>query len=168
MSEVLADLPRLDARRLRFEESSDHTLFLHVDGVPQGPVDVRQAFPLTQPGRYLVVTGRDGSRIGLLVDAGRLDARSRQTLEQHLERLYFTPKITRVDEITLDTGYMYWQVQTDRGPRRFHVRSRRDDVRWIDASRLIIRDVDGNRDEVTDFQKLDRRSRAILELELGG
>ena len=56
-----------------------------------------------------------------------------------------------------------WQVETDRGPRTFEIRSSRRDMRVLSAGRILIRDADGNLYEVPDYRQLDPQSRALVE-----
>ena len=83
-------------------------------------------------------------------------------LEQELEKSYFLPALVRVLDITDDFGIQRWEVETDRGPRVFEVRSR-EDLRWLHPGHLIVRDVDGNRYEIKRFDDLDTSSRLKIE-----
>jgi Domain of unknown function (DUF1854) len=70
--------------------------------------------------------------------------------------------VLQVPEITDDFGIQRWEVETDRGPRVFEVRSR-EDLRWVGPGHLVIRDVDGNRFEIRRFEELDLNSRLKIE-----
>ena len=75
-------------------------------------------------------------------------------------------ELVRVLEITDDFGIQRWEVETDRGPRVFEVRSR-EDLRWLHPGHLIVRDVDGNRYEIKRFDDLDRPAAAVRKLHRG-
>jgi hypothetical protein len=55
-----------------------------------------------------------------------------------------------------------WQVDTDRGPTRFVLRSE-DDVRRLGPHGALVIDADGVRYLVTDTRRLDTFSRRTLE-----
>ena len=92
-----------------------------------------------------------------------LDAESGGVLAAELERTYFRPEITAVHAITEQYHVPTWQVDTDRGPRRFEIRSSRRDIRIMPHCRILIRDADGNHYEIPDYRRLDQASRALVE-----
>jgi len=72
--------------------------------------------------------------------------------------------VHHIQDIKEEFGIVTWDVQTDRGPRRYIVRGLRDNVHEQSDFRLMVTDVDGNRFEIPDYTVLDARSRAKLEL----
>ena len=83
-------------------------------------------------------------------------------LEEELAKRYFLPQIRAVYDLKSHMGVMTWEVETDRGRRQFEVRGR-DNVRHLPGSRLVLRDVDGNRYEISDYRALDAKSLDLLE-----
>ncbi len=156
---------------LRKEPLRTEGLVLTLKGADPGGVEqqftdvrVRRVFPLSES-QVVAFCDRNGEEIGVLWDPSGLDPASRQVLEQELERAYFVPRITKIKSIKDDYGVSKWDVETDRGPRRFDVGSRYD-IRILPGRRLLIRDLDGNRYEIPDFEMLDADSRDLLELEI--
>jgi hypothetical protein len=92
------------------------------------------------------------------------DPESEQVARTVLDRSYFLSRITSIQRIRERYGVATWYVTTDRGPRVFEVRSRSESVWWLGASRILIKDPDGNRYEIRDLNKLDSRSRILAEL----
>jgi hypothetical protein len=121
-----------------------------------------RAFPLSEPEHYVVLLDGDGNEVELIPDLAALPQEPRELLLHELEKSYFLPELVRVMEITDDFGIQRWEVETDRGPRVFEVRSR-EDLRWIHPGHLLVRDVDGNRYEVKRFDDLDTHSRLKIE-----
>jgi hypothetical protein len=72
-----------------------------------------------------------------------------------------TPRLQPARAV-VDFGIQRWEVETDRGPRVFEVRSR-EDLRWLHPGHLIVRDIDGNRYEIKRFDDLDSASRIKIE-----
>jgi hypothetical protein len=125
-------------------------------------VMVARAFPLSDPDHYLGVLDGNGKDVGMFYDMDSLDAESRKIVEEELERRYFIPVVERVLSVKEEFGTIYWRVETDRGEREIIARNLRDNLQELSASRIILTDVDGNRFEFPDINKLDNRSMGIL------
>ena len=126
--------------------------------------DVRpvRAFPLGNARRLIGITDADGKHIGLIKDLDDCDAQTRHLLEEELDKRYFIPTVTEVISFKIKMGVHSWEVVTDRGPRVFDVRER-DDYRLVPPTRLLIRDVDGNRYEIPDYSALDVKTVDLIE-----
>jgi hypothetical protein len=97
----------------------------------------------------------------LMIDSlDGLDPESRRVAEAELERRYLIPKITRVVRTAAHFGSRYWEVETDRGPRRFAMKDPAKNAVWISDDHLILRDTLGNRYEIPSFATLDQWSRS--------
>ena len=83
-------------------------------------------------------------------------------LARELRRRYLVPTILRVPSVTERFGVTTWQVETDRGRREFSVADHDDSVRHLGGGRISVQDVDGNRFDIPDYHRLDRRTREIL------
>ena len=156
------ELDLLDPERIRLSFDDFEDLTLERDGDRQ-PVTVVRAFPLTAEGEFIVLRDAKGNELGAVRNASDLEPESRRALTAALERAYFTPKILRVNVITEEFHIPTWEVETDRGPRTFDIRSSRRDIRILSAGRILIRDADGNRYEIPDYRRLDPASRALVE-----
>jgi hypothetical protein len=114
------------------------------------------------PWRYIILIDENDREIGLIRDIGDLDESSMRTLREELEKVYFIPKIKRINRIKEEFGVLIWETETDRGPRRFEVTSRRDEKK-IGRRRIIIRDADGNLYDIPNYADLDQKSIVLLE-----
>jgi len=123
---------------------------------------VVRAFPLTMPWRYIILIDENDREIGLLRDIRELDESSMKVLKDELERVYFIPKIKRIYRIKEEFGVLIWETETDKGPRRFEVTSRRN-VKKMGKRRIIVRDADGNLYDIPDYAHLDQKSIILLE-----
>jgi hypothetical protein len=128
-------------------------------------VSARPCYPVTRPHRCIFLCDGEGQEIGVLEDLRDLDPRSRAILEGELAKQHFTPRITRVDAVYREFHIPVWEVQTDRGPRRLELKSRRD-VHRLPNSRVYIRDAEGNGYLIPDLRKLDPASRRLVELDV--
>lgn len=169
VSDARFDLILLDPKHVKFFRTGGSAARLTLSDPQVGAersypkVSVARAFPLSRPNTYIGL--RDGSDkdIGMLVSLDALDAESRKIIDEELFRRYFLPKIERVTAVKEEFGLTTWDVETDRGTRRFVVRNLRDAVQNLSSTRLLITDMDGNRFEFPDVRQLDERSFGILQ-----
>ncbi len=160
------DFELLDPARLRLfvDGSGWLRLTLHGDRTYLG-VKVVRAFPHSDPDRYLgFLDARDKDKvIGLVVDPGQLDDASRRIADAALAGHYLIPTITRIHSMKEEFGAFYFDVETDRGRRKFVAKGVRDGVEEVREDEVLIPDVDGNRYRIRDWDALDAKSRAFLE-----
>lgn len=156
----------LEPTAVRFFRDGHQVLHMERDGQVAFPVQVKRAFPLTDPDRYIVTETEEQEFVGLIVNLFQLDAESLAVVEEELEHNYFLPRITSIERIHEENGITTWSVETDRGPRQFEVASRRSDIQWMTDFHVVIRDADGNKYEIPDLADLDAESRDKLELEI--
>ena len=138
---------------------------LEFEGRRYERVQVYRTFPLTSPDTFISVREADfkAREIGIIENINELDKKTRALLEVQLNRRYFTPKIERIIDIKTEYGYAYFDVVTDRGPCRFTI-PMSGSVARLSETRLIITDIDQNRFEVPDLEKLTSRELRKLDL----
>ncbi len=125
-------------------------------------VRVARAKPFSDPDHYIGLRDGDDKDIGLIEDPRLLDAASRAILEEELERRYFTPTVERVVSVKEEMGTVTWEVETDRGARRFVVRNLRDSTFPLGPNRLMMTDTDGNRYEFPDVTTYGAKAYTVL------
>jgi len=125
-------------------------------------VRIARAFPFTDPSHYVGFRDTHDKDIGLVVDETKLDDASRKLIAEELERRYFTPKVTKVISVKEEHGAVMWQLETDRGPRRFVVRNIRDNSVPMGPDRLILTDPEGNRMEFTQVSQYGPKAYDVL------
>lgn len=153
----------LDPRKIRICREESGRLKLIFDNDEKVLIKrVIRAFPLTMPWRYIILIDKNDREVGLLRDLGDLDETSMKVLKDELERVYFIPKIKKIHRIKEEFGVLIWETETDKGPRRFEVTSRRD-VKKMGKRRIIVRDADGNLYDIPDYADLDQKSIILLE-----
>jgi hypothetical protein len=159
------ELNLLDPRCLRFARDKYEDLVLERDGDRVAGIRLVRGFPHSAIWRMISVRDRAGDELGIIADLRQVDDCSRRLLEAELERLYFVPYIVRVIGIDERFHVPAWDVETDRGRRRFEIRSGQRDVQVL-GSRVLIRDAEGNRYEIPDHHLLDSRSQALIDSQL--
>ena len=143
------------------------------DGVWQ-PVAVYRAFPLSDPGHFVVLCRAGGAVLGMVVDPNALAPAERELLDQELALRYHAPHVTAVRRVHEDvsegghwTPALVWDVDTDRGPLRLYLPNLTEHVRVLGGRRLLLLDRDGRRAEITDVRALDAASRERIRRHLG-
>ncbi len=139
--------------RLRLTIADDRS-YLHVGVV--------RAAPLTHGERFVSLTDGRGEELCLLSDLAELEPESRAVVVEELRRRYLTATIERIVSVRSEFHVIYWDVETDRGPRELVMEDNVNQFRWLTDDRVLILDVDNNRFEIPDCRLLDPASRRLL------
>ncbi len=151
---------RTGAAELVLAPRADGRLAAVQNGV-ESVVWVRQAFPWTEPGRFLSLRNDDEDEVALVEDASALDPASRRALEDALVLAGFVLTVTRVLAVEEEVEVRHWRVETRHGPRSFQTRL--DDwPRALPGGGLLIKDVAGDLYYVPRPGELDKKSRGLL------
>jgi hypothetical protein len=160
------DLRLLDPKEVRLRADTFGRLWLREgDGEEQGPVQSFRALPLTKPSRYISLQTDDGEEVGLISDMDELDSDSRAALERDLELYYLKAKVQSIQQVETKNGLISFDLMTDLGERRIHVRDRQQ-IRIIAGGSVILTDIHGGKYEVPPLDQLDEKSRRLIEMEL--
>lgn len=157
----------IDGRDIRIKSNDGNSLEVFFnDGYKKERIKPRRLFTISNPYSYIQLIQENREEIGILKDMKNLDAESQKALQEALDKFYVIPKIIKINDINEEFGVSRWDVVTDRGPRTFDVRSRNTDIHVLDGGRVLIRDADNNRYEVSDYRKLPKESYKLLEGEI--
>jgi hypothetical protein len=129
--------------------------------VHMGVLPVR-AFPISDPGRWVVLCDAEGRALVCIPDLAALPLDTEALLAQELARREFVPVILRVLHVSSYLEPAEWGVDTDRGPTRFVLKSE-DDVRRLGPYSAMIQDAQGIRYLVPDTRDLDFYSRRAVD-----
>ncbi len=143
----------------------DDQLYLRFDGDHESvPVSALLAAPLSEDRKIIsIVHKKDRKELVLLKTLDRLDESGRKLLRDEIQRRYFLPQIEKINDVNIHLGDYYWDVITDRGSRKFLLRSPAINMRWVGSKRIILCDSDGIHYDLDDFDSLDKDSRKLLE-----
>ena len=125
-------------------------------------VDPVRAFPITDPRRALALCDADGREVLWIDDLDAVAPAIRPLLEDELSRRHFLPVVQRVIRIEGAAEPTTWEVQTDRGPTTFTLKSE-EDVRRVAGMRVLIVDAHGIRYLIPNLAGLDAASCRWLE-----
>ena len=119
-----------------------------------------EKFPVSGGDKYITLLDEDGIERAIIRDLDTLLPDSREVIKTALEEYYLIPKITAVTRTDEKHGIKWW-VETDRGAYNFQIRMN-NDIKVLYDGRVLIRDINDNRYEIPDYEKLDNRSKRVL------
>ncbi len=156
MSTKAYQLSFLDPRKVHFSRTDGGLLRLRVEGVADYPqVKLYRCFPFTNRDQYLSI--RDGTdkrepEVGLIEELHELSAENRVLVDEELHARYFIPRISKINSIQDTYEILEWDVETDRGQRRFYVKDVHDRVRLIGENHFLITDTEECRYEIPNLK----------------
>ena len=138
------------------------------DGIRHAGVEPVRMFPLSNPQQWISICDSAGHELVCIENLKDLSAPARDVLVADLAKREFVPVIERIVKVSSDSEPAEWDVQTDRGPTRFLLKSE-DDIRRLGPHGeyphgASIVDAQGIRYLVPDTRVLDSASRRVLDL----
>ncbi|HGJ64828.1 TPA: DUF1854 domain-containing protein [bacterium] len=164
------ELKMLDPKKVHFQKDKYNRIKMTIDGeIEYSEVRPVMSSPLSSPETYVsfyeIKDDKKDKEIGIIDDINKLDSESKKLIKEELKKEYFMPQIIRINSMNESHGVMKFDVETDKGRRIFETRYK-EDIRKLIGGRIIIRDADGNRYEISDFRKLDQRSMNLIDTEI--
>ena len=133
------------------------------DGTVYEELEPRRLFPYTNHTMYITLLDNKEKEVGFVRDFEELDEASKKALAECFEEYYLRPKIDRVINCKEEAGTLKWTVETDRGEVAFTIKNRHSDIKHLyGTERIIIRDSNDNRYEISDAEELDAHSKRKL------
>ena len=146
-------------------ERRNGLLWLTLEG-KESRVSLRRDFPFEELWSFISVVGTGETEIGMIRSVGDFSGETETLLREELERRYYSPVIRKIHSLKERYGFSYWKVETAEGDMEFTLHDTYKSLIRVDAKRVVILDVDGNRFEIPDLSALDRRSYRKIELYL--
>ncbi|MBR6403078.1 MAG: DUF1854 domain-containing protein [Eubacterium sp.] len=150
----------------KFQQTEGGFVSLDYDGTHYDRVKVVRLFPFSDADKYISIRehGNGEREIGIIEDLAEMPEETRDILNHQLNLSYFTPVIQKIYSIKDEYGYAYFHVMTDKGECKFAINMGSNAVAKLSEVRLIISDVDENRFEIRDVEKLTQKERRMLDL----
>lgn len=140
---------------------------LHMyDGRVFEDLEPRRLFPLSGLTKYITLLNKDMKEVAVVRDINMLLPQSRGALEKCLDEYYMIPKISAVLDRKEKNGMLKYKVETNYGIREFDIKNRHSDIKNLYDGRVLICDSDDNRYEIPDINKLDKKSKLIINIDL--
>ena len=150
----------VDGQKDRIVREDLYTVRLEkADGEVIGTLEPKKLFPYTNPNHYVTLIGSNKKEVAVIRDLAELSDESREAIDGCFGEIYMIPEITRVHYCESKFGALMFKVDTDRGgPITFRIRNSNSDIKMLTDVRMVIRDSDDNRYEISDVTKLDKKS----------
>lgn len=129
-------------------------------------VSAVRAFPATCPDKFISLFYYDEKdrikEIGIIEDINIFPEEVREIVMQVMRKYYFSYTILKVYSIKLEYGNLYFEVDTDKGPRPFTMRWASHRTRDFGESGKILLDVFDDRYIIPDVNELDKIDRELF------
>jgi hypothetical protein len=135
---------------IRFN-SEDNTVDISIDNVTYRKMKIIKPFPISYP-NFVIFTN---DKIIFTIK------NYNKELEDIISKIYFIPKIQRI--ISLDTSgdEFVWKIETNYGETEIRTRGRTSIMKI--ENRVIIIDTSDIVYEIEDFNKIDKKSKKLIE-----
>ena len=152
-----------EAARFTFE---NNFLYVEFGGVRQRAFLCRQ-FPFELEWEFISVMNAENEEIGIIRRVSDFSEDTQALLRAELERRYYSPVIERILSVKERFGFSYWKVIcVGEGEVNFTLRDTYRSIIRAGETRAILVDANGNRFEIPDTSRLDRKSYKRIELYL--
>ncbi len=146
-----------------FKFNDNGFLVLTLKGESKGRVKLIRSYPYTLKEEYICVQNLENEEIGILRSLKSLDESSCESCKKELESRYYCPCVTSVKSIKERMGHFYFETIIDGKDKSFTVRDLTRNLRFSSENTLLIFDVDGNRYVIPEYEKIEQKSRRLLE-----
>lgn len=165
-SEEMVKMVSLNRHTATFFKTS-RGLSLKLNDATYENVQLVETFPFTDP--YVFISVRDPhnkhKEIGLIEDLEKdFDEAMVTLIKEQLDLYYHMPIIEKILNVKESGGYSNFTVMTNFGETHFSLRSNNSCITALNEKRLIIQDLEGNRFEVPDKQRLSPKDLKQLDL----
>lgn len=156
----------LNKENAHFERTGTGFLSLRIGEEFYPRVQVVRMFPFSDKDSFLSIrtTEERSKEIGIIEKLEDMDAHVVEMLKEQLTLHYFTPIIEKVLKIKDEYGFAYWNVVTNHGACHFTSRMGGNAVIHLSETRILVMDIDENRFEIPDINRLTPKERKRLDL----
>ena len=136
------------------------------DGKVYENLEVLRLFPVSGMMKYISLIDESGKEIAIIRDVESLIPESANAVRECLDTYYVVPKILKLLGRVEKYGNISWTVQTDRGEHTFEILNTSSDIKTLYDGRILVRDSNDNRYEISDVTKLDKESLSFLKFDM--
>ncbi len=163
MNENKLSISFLNPENCKFSFNLNGFLVLSLDDEYKGRVKLIRSYPYTLMDEYICVHDIEDNEIGIVRDLKKLDKASMEAANKELQNRYYCPTVTSVKSIKERMGHFYFETVIDGKDKNFTVRDLTRNLRFANDSTLLIFDVDGNRYIIPNHEKIEKKSRRLIE-----
>ncbi len=133
------------------------------DGRTFQNLEPRRLFPLSGLEKYITLLDKEGVEQAIIRNLATLPPHDRQIIEQCLQEYYLIPKLTKITDCKEKYGVLRIQAETNCGEVVIEIRNILHGLKLLYGTRVQLRDINDNRYEISDLQKLDAKSRKLID-----
>jgi len=126
-----------------------------------------RTFPLSNPNRYISLFYFNEydkkEEIGIIENLSEFSEEAQKLILETLNKNYFSHEILEINSIKRLFGLLYFEVETDKGPRSFYLRPERRRATEFGIDGKILHDVFDDRYIIQSVEALPRREREIFK-----
>ncbi|MBQ4323902.1 MAG: DUF1854 domain-containing protein [Clostridia bacterium] len=126
-------------------------------------LEPRRLFPMTGLEKYITLLDNEGKEVAVIRDLRTLPAEERKIIEDCLNEYYLIPRISEILSCHEKYGVLTIKAVTDRGEVSIEIRNILHGLKLLYGTRVLLRDNNDNRYEIPDLDRLDRKSRAMID-----
>ena len=155
MEEVL-EIRYITPKNAVFKENKSGFLSVEFEGETYDRINIYLTLPFSAPTEYISVRSSEkkAKEIGIIKDLRDFSEDVKAMINKQISLRYFTPIITKIYDIKDEFGYTYFDVETDKGRCKFITHMRSSSIVMLSESRILFNDIDENRFEIPDINKL--------------
>ena len=159
----------LDCSKLQITKEKSGFLTVVYDGREYKRVDPTRLIPFYSKTEYISLSYENEEKefreIGVIRNMNELSGQQYDLLDKYLEYKYYMPEITKIYSIRDNMrGSIFVKADTTSGEKTICVRDWYQNFRMLSSEYLYVNDADGNKYFCKDINRLDKRSRGILEM----
>jgi len=153
-----------ETRTFHLSRRHDQVVFQYDKEDVEIPVRILLVAPLSDGKRIVSILHQEKKEELILIKSlETIDGTNKKIIEEEIERCYFFPKITKINDVSIHLGDYYWDVVTDKGGKKFLLSSPSVNMRWVSTQRIILCDSDGIKYDLCDMEDMDQASRDLLQ-----
>ncbi len=153
----------MNPEKVKFSFNENGFLTVEAGEEYAGRVKLVKSYPYSFDDEYICVQNLEDKELGIIRDLKELDKGSYDSAVEELRRRYYCPKVSSVKSIKERMGHFYFETVIDGKDKHFTVRDLTRNMRFIENNTLLIFDVDGNRYIIPDYEKIETKSKRLLE-----
>ena len=131
--------------------TEDNTVDIAVNNIVYNRMKIIKPFPISYPNFVMLTNGK------IIFTIKNYD----KELEDIISKIYFIPKIRRIVSLDTSGDEFVWKIETNYGETEIRTRGRTSIMRI--ENRVIIIDTSDVVYEIEDFNKIDKKSKKLIE-----
>lgn len=165
--EEMLEFHYLTKEQAIFSKSAGNFINLTFHGKLYENVAIVRTFPFHEPDCFLSVRESIGKKkeIGMIQNLTKdFDKETVAIIRDYLNVRYYMPSIQKIIHVKEEGGHIHFTIMTDHGKTAFTLQSNGSHFTYLDHTRILITDLEGNRFIIPDINQLNSKDMKKLDL----